>query len=226
MRSNSKCRFPNVAASEISNSVAATHQSVTRVFVLAASESTADDLAKLILEDERLDLAGVSELAQFRTTLLRAACADVVFATGLSRSKLPKVDLPLVVLDDSADFWDGNVKAVLPPHATPDEVAAALIAAANGFTVLTVEQAGTMLNAAFPPASAPDDDGLIEHLTPREVEVLRMMGSGSANKEIAEELHISENTVKFHVASILGKLDASSRTEAVARGLRTGLIPV
>jgi DNA-binding NarL/FixJ family response regulator len=52
------------------------------------------------------------------------------------------------------------------------------------------------------------------------------MGSGSANKEIAEELHISENTVKFHVASILGKLDSGSRTEAVARGLRAGLIPV
>jgi len=212
-----------VAVSEISIGVAATHRSVTRVFVLAASESSADDLARLILEDERLDLAGVSELAQFRTPLAKAACADVVFATGLS--KLPKIDLPLVLLHDSADFWDGggNVKAVLPPHATSGEVAAALIAAANGFTVLTAEQAETMLNAAFPHAP---DDGLIEHLTPRELEVLRMMGSGSSNKEIAEELHISENTVKFHVASILGKLDASSRTEAVARGLRTGLIPV
>lgn len=216
-----------MAANEISSGISAAHYGVTRVFVLAASESTADDLAQLILEDERLDLAGVSELAHFRATLLKAGCADVVLATGLSGSKLPGIDLPLVLLlDDSADFWDGggNVKAVLPPHTTPGEVAAALTAAANGFTVLTAEQTETMLHVVLAPA--PANDVLVEHLTPRELEVLRMMGSGGSNKEIAEELHISENTVKFHVASILGKLNAGSRTEAVARGLRTGLIPV
>lgn len=116
------------------------------------------------------------------------------------------------------------MKAVLLAHATPGEIAAALIAAASGFTLLTAAQTETLLNVAFAPAI--EADVFIEHLTPRELEVLRLMGSGSANKEIAEELHISENTVKFHVASILGKLNAASRTEAVARGLRTGLIPV
>jgi DNA-binding CsgD family transcriptional regulator len=61
-------------------------------------------------------------------------------------------------------------------------------------------------------------------LTPRELEVLRMMADGAANKEIAWKLAISEHTVKFHVASVMGKLNASSRTEAVTRGLRRGLI--
>jgi len=54
--------------------------------------------------------------------------------------------------------------------------------------------------------------------------VLRMMADGAANKEIAWKLAISEHTVKFHVASVMGKLNASSRTEAVTRGLRRGLI--
>jgi DNA-binding NarL/FixJ family response regulator len=61
-------------------------------------------------------------------------------------------------------------------------------------------------------------------LTPREQEVLRMLARGLANKEIAARLNISEHTVKFHVAAILGKLGAASRTEAVALGIRHGLI--
>ncbi|MEI9971658.1 MAG: LuxR C-terminal-related transcriptional regulator [Ignavibacteriota bacterium] len=61
-------------------------------------------------------------------------------------------------------------------------------------------------------------------LTARELEVLRMMAEGAANKTIAWKLGISDHTVKFHVASILGKLNAASRTEAVTIGVRKGLI--
>jgi two-component system, NarL family, response regulator YdfI len=61
-------------------------------------------------------------------------------------------------------------------------------------------------------------------LTPREIEVLGMMVEGWGNKEISTRLSISEHTVKFHVASIMGKLNASSRTEAVTSGIRHGLI--
>src|SRR5205823_10681499 len=69
-----------------------------------------------------------------------------------------------------------------------------------------------------------DDDPTVELLTPRENEVLRLLANGSGNKEIAAQLNISEHTIKFHIRSILGKLGASSRTEAVTRGLRSGLI--
>jgi DNA-binding NarL/FixJ family response regulator len=58
------------------------------------------------------------------------------------------------------------------------------------------------------------------------MEVLAMMAEGMANKEIAAQLKISEHTVKFHVSSILGKLAVSSRGEAVARGVRDGLIMI
>ena len=64
----------------------------------------------------------------------------------------------------------------------------------------------------------------LEELTPREIEVLRMMAEGFANKEIALRLSISDHTVKFHISSILGKLGVSSRTEAVTQGIRMGLI--
>jgi two-component system, NarL family, response regulator YdfI len=63
-----------------------------------------------------------------------------------------------------------------------------------------------------------------EELTPRETEVLRLLADGLPNREIAERLHISEHTIKFHIRSILGKLGASSRTEAVTLGFRSGLI--
>lgn len=67
-------------------------------------------------------------------------------------------------------------------------------------------------------------DHAVESLTPREREVLAWLAEGLPNKAIAARLGISEHTVKFHVASIYGKLDASTRAEAVRRGLRRGLI--
>ncbi len=63
-----------------------------------------------------------------------------------------------------------------------------------------------------------------EALTPREVEVLRLLAQGLPSKAIASQLRISEHTVKFHVGSIMGKLGAASRTEAVTLAIRRGLI--
>jgi len=67
---------------------------------------------------------------------------------------------------------------------------------------------------------------LVEQLTPREHEVLALVSDGLANREIATALAISEHTVKFHLASIFGKLGVSTRTEAVQRGLRLGVIEI
>ena len=68
------------------------------------------------------------------------------------------------------------------------------------------------------------DDEFTEPLTPREVEVLELLAEGLPNKSIAVRLGISDQTVKFHVASICGKLGAANRTDAVRRGVRRGLI--
>ena len=71
---------------------------------------------------------------------------------------------------------------------------------------------------------APEDDRIDEPLTPREIDVLELLTEGLPNKAIAERLGISDQTVKFHIASILGKLGATNRTETVRRALRQGLI--
>jgi DNA-binding NarL/FixJ family response regulator len=111
----------------------------------------------------------------------------------------------------------------------PARLAAGLAAATHGLGVL---------DPPFIPAVAPvtPDDGtaspggihsslaLVEELTPRELEVLRLMAEGLPNKTIARQMEISEHTVKFHVNAILGKLGVTSRTEAVVRATRLGLI--
>ena len=72
--------------------------------------------------------------------------------------------------------------------------------------------------------SAGDDEAFEEPLTAREVEVLELLAEGLPNKSIAARLGLSDQTVKFHVASICGKLGAANRTQAVRRAVRRGLI--
>ena len=85
--------------------------------------------------------------------------------------------------------------------------------------------ADAILFSSDPPGS--DDSGAMgfdEPLTPREIEVLELLAEGLPNKAIAERLRISDQTVKFHVSSISGKLNAANRTDAVRKAVRRGLI--
>jgi len=112
------------------------------------------------------------------------------------------------------------VRAVLARDATPDAILAAVEAVAGGLAVIEPGELEPLLAASAPvPASAAS-----AALTARELDVLRLVAEGDANKEIAWKLGISEHTAKFHVASILGKLNAGSRTEAVTIGIRRGLV--
>jgi DNA-binding NarL/FixJ family response regulator len=86
-------------------------------------------------------------------------------------------------------------------------------------------EADALLTSASPPFEL-DSDIVEERLTPRELEVLSLMAEGLSNKLIANRLGISDQTVKFHVASVCGKLDALNRTDAVRRGLQRGLIAI
>ncbi len=137
-------------------------------------------------------------------------------------------EIPIVVLTEatssaaSAQALQAGIRAVLPSEISTDQLVAALQAAAAGLVVLHP----TEIPAAFPavaPASQPLAE-LPEPLTRREREVLQMLAAGLANKEIAARLNISDHTAKFHVAAILGKLGAATRTEAVALGIRRGLV--
>jgi DNA-binding NarL/FixJ family response regulator len=85
-------------------------------------------------------------------------------------------------------------------------------------------EADAILLAPDSPGDRTDDDVIDEPLTPREIEVLELLAEGLPNKAIAERLRISDQTVKFHVSSISGKLGAANRTDAVRRAVRRGLI--
>lgn len=108
--------------------------------------------------------------------------------------------------------------ALLPLDVPPALLAAACHAVAAALVVLPHPEGVHRLGLRSRPTP------LIEPLTEREQEVLDLLGEGQSNRAIATRLQISEHTVKFHVSSLLGKLGASSRTEAVTLGARHGLI--
>jgi NarL family two-component system response regulator YdfI len=143
----------------------------------------------------------------------------------------------LVVLADSprrapADLAveRGPVRAVLPRDATSGEILAAIDAVAAGLVVLHPDALADALAAARGPRrEARPERGAVDPaqpLTAREIEVLGMLAEGLGNKAIASRLGISTHTAKFHVASILAKLGAGGRTEAVTIGMRRGLVVI
>jgi DNA-binding NarL/FixJ family response regulator len=201
---------------------------VIRVAVIASSPVTRAGLASLVGADPRFsiepsgDSGGRNDadvlLAEIGSTdkALRAlestrleAPAMVLLVEHLGRSQLRRL-------------VQSGARAVLPNDANAAEILAAIEAVAAGLTVLRSEDMDLLLpHRIEDPAALPG-----EPLSAREMEVLSMLAEGLANKEIATRLQISEYTVKFHVSSILAKLGASSRGEAVMRGVREGLIVI
>lgn len=133
------------------------------------------------------------------------------------------ITLPVVALlpDEAgaANAWNAGARGLLLRDADTETLVAALIAVAQGLVVLDSRLAGALV-----PAIKMPNAGLVEDLTPRELEVLQLLAEGLPNKAIAYKLGISDHTVKFHVNAILGKLGAQSRTEAVVRATRSGLV--
>jgi DNA-binding NarL/FixJ family response regulator len=125
--------------------------------------------------------------------------------------------------------------AVVSPDSSADDVHSAITAATRGMVVVP----SSSFNGAAPRR---DQDGAItdservdhqedegafdEPLTPRELQVLRLLSRGLSNHEIAEDLGISDHTVKFHVSTIYSKLGVATRTAALRTGLRRGLIEI
>jgi two-component system, NarL family, nitrate/nitrite response regulator NarL len=128
---------------------------------------------------------------------------------------------PLVLLADHLDAEAGSAVSVLPRNAPAHQVEAAVTAAAAG---LVVRVPGAAMPPATPPPGFARDDPGAALLTPREVEILAMVGDGASNKAVARRLGISAHTVKFHLEAVFRKLGVTTRAEAVARGLRQRLI--
>ncbi len=208
-----------------------------RVLVWAKSAITRAGLEAIVRADPRFEIAENPARAADLLSAMRESAPDAVLIdtsdTSIARG-LPSVSaLPaapaLVALIDSARRADilralqSGARAVLWRESHPREITAALQAAHDGLTVFSPEILEVLLPATTELAG-PDDLPPGEPLTAREIDVLSLLAEGAGNKEIAARLHISEHTVKFHVSSILGKLGAATRTEAVTRGYKEGLI--
>ena len=146
---------------------------------------------------------------------------DGITATQVIRRELPDVEVVALtsVLEDEAVI--GAVKAgaigYLLKNTEADELCKAIKAAAAGQVQLSPQAAARLMREV----RAPDTP---EALTAREVEVLRLLAQGKANKEIASALHVSETTIKTHVSNILLKLKVPSRTQAALYAVKIGLV--
>lgn len=177
---------------------------MTRVLIVADAMVMRAGLERVLAG--RFEIVGILGHAQAAAQIEELA-PDVVVAHG----NAPEIgaEWPVVVLAEEAADGLTGAHASLSSAASEAQIVAAVDAVAAGLAVNDPEQA-RQVGAGT--------------LTARESEVLRMLASGDSNKIIAFQLGISEHTAKFHVASILAKLGAGSRAEAVALGIRRGLI--
>jgi DNA-binding NarL/FixJ family response regulator len=178
-------------------------EGITPVDAVASLEEAATLLSTgvWLVADEPLELIS-------QPILLQEGSHSIVLLSDDSQAIARLRNLPL-------QGW-----ALLSTDATGAELRAAIEAVAQGLVVLPLALSEHLLES---PRFTPSDDPL-EPLTPREIEVLTLLGQGLPNKLIARQLTISEHTVKFHISSIFAKLGAASRTDAVSRGARAGLI--
>jgi DNA-binding NarL/FixJ family response regulator len=208
---------------------------VIRVLVVAPSAIARTGLAAIVRADAQLEIAG-------EATPLEAAARvadldpDVVLEQRDRGAAVGYAGTPSVVLVDephaalAGEMVFGDlVRAESSPgfgmlsrDATREEVVAALVAAAAGLVAFQPRMMAK-LNAGTAPRAALDES-IAEPLTRRERDVLAQLARGATNRTIAARLGISEHTVKFHIGSILAKLGASTRTEAVSRGLQLGMV--
>ncbi|HKN66526.1 MAG TPA: response regulator transcription factor [Gemmatimonadaceae bacterium] len=224
---------------------------MTRVLVTAASAVSRAGLEAILARDPAIVVVGSAKAGTSLADEIVEHEPDVLvleFAGGdddaLTILHVVSGDLddgvhalPAVVVltddEDAASFvgaLGARVRGLLPRDARPHEIVAAVSAAAAGLVAVTSELFATMRSNGTP-AAAPSRTGKDElsretPLTPRELEVLRMIADGLGNKQIAARLAISEHTVKFHVGSVFAKTHASTRAEAVMIGARRGLIVV
>ncbi len=209
-----------------------------RIALVAAAPLVQAGLARAIESAGRFELVAVAATLQaLRATLVAQPSLGLdVTVVDLTGAPDPtaigaalEANMGLVVLSDAepADLLPlaAAGAACLPSAATDREIAAAIEAVSAGLVAMRGDLLNEMLRRQDN-ASERRPAELVEPLTPRELQVLRLLADGRANKRIAQDLGISEHTAKFHVGRILDKLDAATRAEAVAIGLRDRLIEV
>jgi len=210
-----------------------------QVLVLADSAVVRAGLQAMLRESGRFDpvSADVPLADLTRLAFLRSRSRPDVVLAEISANRLSllgqcvadKSSIPFVLLMDDVSRSEllraihAGARAILPRDAEPSQILVAIEAAAAGLAAFGPDEFDLLVPAS---SAERNHEPSLEGLSAREIEVLALMAQGLANKNIADRLSISEHTVKFHVSSILSKLRAGSRTEAVTRGFKDGLIVI
>jgi DNA-binding NarL/FixJ family response regulator len=184
-------------------------------------------LESLVRSIPSLEFAGIVDVS--RSTPFELSGDVLLIEAGDWRDHdwpvLAQLLIPVVLLLDFPDSalagsaLRAGIPGVIPGDATPEEIEGAVHAVNAGLVVTTPASLVELL-----PDTHAFEEELAEPLSGRELEVMNLLAEGISNKLIAHQLGISEHTVKTHVASIFAKLGASSRTEAVSRAIRRGLV--
>ena len=206
-----------------------------RVMIWARSPFTLAGLEAAVSADPRFEIIGrVSHSAETELTSFQE---DVILFDGLEGDidefllgslKERRSHRVVLLAEDltraqTVRLMQSGVQAILPRDSSASEITSALEAVSEGLVAFSPDFLRLLLPT---PSEGVEQDFqyLNDPLTTREAEVLALLAGGAGNKEIAAQLRISEHTAKFHVSSILSKLGATTRTEAVSRGYRLGLI--
>ncbi len=192
-------------------------------------------LSTFLMTCDDMELVGEAASGEHALSLCPQAKPDVVLmdlvmpgmdgatATRLIREKCPQIQVIALTSFKEQELVQGALQAgaigYLLKDVTAEELASAIRAACAGKPTLAPEAAQALIQATRMPAEKIGFD-----LTEREREVLALMVQGLNNNDIADKLVISRSTAKFHVSSILSKLGAASRTEAVALALQNHLV--
>jgi two-component system nitrate/nitrite response regulator NarL len=195
----------------------------TRVRIQASDKLVADALSAALSDDGSIEVVGAAD------------SAHVVLWDSGSFENAPLQRLQLVAAEPSipvlalardeahaTQLLGAGARGAVLRQASAPRLAAAVVAIRYGFYVVDIELASASL-AGVLPASADAEAGEAG-LTAREREVLALLAQGLSNKSIARRLSVSIHTIKFHVNSILSKLDVDSRTQAVTSAVRRGLV--
>jgi DNA-binding NarL/FixJ family response regulator len=208
-----------------------------RVLIVSANPLARGGLAALLEGMPRVKIVASGSVAEGASlagqlqpdvVLLDAGDGELEELDSIARLASAQPGLPIVALASDqgalAQALAFGASALLPAAVDPQTLAAALLASAHGLATIPRQELAMLLpqeERIDPAVKAPT-----ESLTRRELEVLQLMARGLTNRQIARRLEISEHTVKFHAGAVLGKLNARSRTEAVARAIGVGWILV
>ncbi len=202
-----------------------------RVLIMCDDPLTRGGLGALLADRPEVHVVGQSELMEeadesidlFRPDLVLLAAVHWTDAIPALARSLHRLNILVVAIAEgewqASAYSASGARGVLSRDASASDIAQAIVSVSAGLVVLSPSLAQSLMRSSTPGARAAETP-----LTDREHEVLELLAQGLPNKAIAQRLRISEHTVKFHVNSILTKLGAESRTEAVVLATRAGLV--